>query len=366
LQNDTEDSNHPNTLPPEELNPLLNPLLSQHMGRWAEVYFTNRPENRDHAVAELVRELKAEEARRGASTPPDDSAPTPQLSSPAAGIEASAAFARCPQCGYENPADYNFCAACRAELKEVTATGDSARPSANTNSASNISLGGAAWGRGPARIASQPRYRIYIGATLAAVVLIVLFYRAWSDGRPGANPLSFAAQAAPAAAEVKSALSTNSAATQKTNPAAATTQIAAASAPSMKPSASVPASQSPQTPVTPKPSPAEIAPTSTPHSVAPPDSISSSDGSAELSEARAYLEATGPAERNSALAATLLWKAVSRRNLQATELLSDLYLKGDGVAKNCDQARVLLDAAASNGSKDAAVRLQNLQAFGCE
>jgi len=44
-------------LPDPELNPLLNPLLAAHMGRWAEVYFTNPPEKRAEAVSELVREL---------------------------------------------------------------------------------------------------------------------------------------------------------------------------------------------------------------------------------------------------------------------------------------------------------------------
>ncbi|MGB9361842.1 MAG: hypothetical protein WCA99_09580, partial [Candidatus Sulfotelmatobacter sp.] len=44
-------------LPGPELNPLLNPLLAAHMGRWAEVYFTSSPEKRAEAVSELVREL---------------------------------------------------------------------------------------------------------------------------------------------------------------------------------------------------------------------------------------------------------------------------------------------------------------------
>ena len=35
------------TLPPPELNPLLNPVLADHMGRWAQVYFTSPPEKRE-------------------------------------------------------------------------------------------------------------------------------------------------------------------------------------------------------------------------------------------------------------------------------------------------------------------------------
>jgi hypothetical protein len=57
------------TLPDPELNPLLNPLLAAHMGRWAEVYFTNPPEKRGQAVAELLRELE------NSSPPP---IPTPE------------------------------------------------------------------------------------------------------------------------------------------------------------------------------------------------------------------------------------------------------------------------------------------------
>jgi TPR repeat protein len=41
-------------------------------------------------------------------------------------------------------------------------------------------------------------------------------------------------------------------------------------------------------------------------------------------------------------------------------------LKGDGVSKNCDQARVLLDSAARQGMAGAGERLRNLQAFGCQ
>ena len=43
-----------------------------------------------------------------------------------------------------------------------------------------------------------------------------------------------------------------------------------------------------------------------------------------------------------------------------------VILDGSGVPKNCDQGRVLLDAAAIKGNKEAADLLRNLQAFGCE
>src|SRR5580698_2997088 len=58
LPRQIDQPDQPSTLPQAELNPLLNPLLSQNMGRWAEVYFTSPPEKREQAVQELLRELE--------------------------------------------------------------------------------------------------------------------------------------------------------------------------------------------------------------------------------------------------------------------------------------------------------------------
>lgn len=90
------------------------------------------------------------------------------------------------------------------------------------------------------------------------------------------------------------------------------------------------------------------------------------NGSEELATAEKYLNATPGMARDSEQAAVWLWKAVAKQNLTATMLLSDLYLKGEGVTKSCDQARLLLDAAARKGGTAAAERLRNLQAFGCQ
>jgi TPR repeat protein len=91
--------------------------------------------------------------------------------------------------------------------------------------------------------------------------------------------------------------------------------------------------------------------------------VVSTSGNQELATALGFLN--GP-QRDSATAAQWLWRAVEKRNTAATVLLAGLYLRGDGVQKNCDQGRVLLDAAADKGSKDAASLLRNLQAFGCQ
>jgi TPR repeat protein len=89
-------------------------------------------------------------------------------------------------------------------------------------------------------------------------------------------------------------------------------------------------------------------------------------GTEELSMAKKYLSHNSGASGDNTEAAQWLWKSVAKGNLTATMALSDLYLRGDGVAKSCDQARLLLDAAARKGGTAAAERLRNLRAFGCE
>ena len=79
-----------------------------------------------------------------------------------------------------------------------------------------------------------------------------------------------------------------------------------------------------------------------------------------------YLTSTSGHARDSAEAAKWLWKSIAKHNGPAMLVLADLYLKGDGVSKNCDQARVLLDSAALRGLAGAGQRLRNLRAFGCQ
>jgi TPR repeat protein len=68
----------------------------------------------------------------------------------------------------------------------------------------------------------------------------------------------------------------------------------------------------------------------------------------------------------SAAAASYFWQAVTDGNLRAELALAELYLRGDGVTKDCDQARVLLHTAASHGSDDAPRVLASLSSYGCE
>jgi TPR repeat protein len=85
-----------------------------------------------------------------------------------------------------------------------------------------------------------------------------------------------------------------------------------------------------------------------------------------LAIAESYLSGTQGKARDSRQAAEWLWKSVGKQNAAAALLLSDLYVTGDGVARNCDQARLLLDAAASKGAPGAGERIRDLPNLGCQ
>ena len=62
---------------------------------------------------------------------------------------------------------------------------------------------------------------------------------------------------------------------------------------------------------------------------------------------------------------TRLWSVVASGNSSAELDLAQLYLRGDGVPRNCEQARVLLRAAAKRGSVEARQQLKELRTRGC-
>jgi hypothetical protein len=61
-----------------------------------------------------------------------------------------------------------------------------------------------------------------------------------------------------------------------------------------------------------------------------------------------------------------LWDAVQGGSVAAEMSLAEHFARGDGVAKNCDQARVLLKAAAGKGNREARLRLYQLESGGCQ
>jgi TPR repeat protein len=61
-----------------------------------------------------------------------------------------------------------------------------------------------------------------------------------------------------------------------------------------------------------------------------------------------------------------LWKAVKRGNVSAELALANLYLEGEVVPQNCEQAHMLLAAASMKGSKAADNSLKSSYAERCE
>jgi hypothetical protein len=68
--------------------------------------------------------------------------------------------------------------------------------------------------------------------------------------------------------------------------------------------------------------------------------------------------------RDSAAAAAWLWKATSRGNPVAPVRLAEMYIKGQGVPRSCEQALVLLRSAATKENAPARNRLAALYANG--
>jgi hypothetical protein len=384
----TDDPNT-STLPDPELNPLLNPLLAAHMGRWAEVYFTSPPEKRSQAIAELIREL--ENAPSEPVAPPVVEGHNAQKED----TQSAETLRNCSACGYGNAAEQKFCGMCGAMLgtppaahvprdlepreaswsePEPAGSGDSAfypiDPALSATSAAGIPDfgepdGGPAENQIPhfameAEPASSP-YRLYVGVVL--VVLIgLLVYMAWR----GTTAISSTSGPQPFPSKV---IPPAPGPTEDTvqQPGSQPSGLPASSVPTSTPAAAQPNQKQPETnqrqrqsaDSRPASSLVTKAASNTPLALEP-------SGADDLATAERYLNAGPGRDRDSSEAALWLWKAVGKGNPAATMILSDLYLRGDGVPKNCDQARVLLNAAARKGSKAAGERLRNLQTFGCE
>lgn len=60
-----------------------------------------------------------------------------------------------------------------------------------------------------------------------------------------------------------------------------------------------------------------------------------------------------------------LWQAVQSGNARAAVALADLYLRGDGVAANCAQARILLQFAAQKSNPEGIKKSRELEKSGC-
>ena len=399
-------------LPKPELNPMLNPTLGRNLGRWAHVYFTSPPEKREQAVLELLRELEAESDAAEAAAPSSGTS-----TGVVAETRITAETVACAECGHQNAKLQRFCGMCGSPftLDDPESDERNARdlPSA-APPPSHWELGSAIT-RDPvfptlslfAQVGEETpgsrdsgiqwlrdRDSDEDGATspvlkYALLVLVILlagafFYNrsrtsgahgpgeqgasgVWTGGgssppvRPQTGPPPSTPESAnPGKVDAESKI------TPPPNPV-----MPKETAPESGPSARSTVDTTTPTPITDagakrgqvKATPPPQEPAATPHEPAAttqePTAVS---GSYELTMAEEYLMGKrGP--RNTAVAATFLWKAVSKENTTATLLLSDLYRTGDGVPKSCDQARLLLYAAARKNVPEAGKKLRDLQ--GC-
>jgi len=384
------------------------------MGRWAEVYFTTPPEKRAQAVSELVRELMKNPTPDNVTAQRnndermlgrlEDLPEQAEVSGPS--VEEATLI--CENCGHNNSALQRFCGMCGAPLtlapesdqQQVAEAAPLAvarwdapeppipggpNPSEPYSDADFISRGENFTASESSTLFSteaspvefrslsqyQPEpsshsYRVYVGV-LVTLLLALLVYITWRG-----NTAFWSSATAPAA--LPRAVPTPSGEPQAGTPSkpteTATTQPSSANKRELTsaPAVSPPQNQE-QTNESTENNPS-IKARPTPRIVAVSASsgggAAGQNGSEELATAEKYLNAGAGKARDSRQAATWLWKAVAKQNLTATMLLSDLYLRGDGVTKSCDQARLLLDAAARKGGTAAAERLRNLPAFGCQ
>lgn len=105
-------------------------------------------------------------------------------------------------------------------------------------------------------------------------------------------------------------------------------------------------------------------PQSAAQTLASESSTGTDDGQAEFRLAHTSLsDARTPEAR--ARAADLLWTAVSKGSSDAEIELADLYGRGDGVRRNCQQARILLAAARDQHNPLAEKETSELRVYGC-
>ena len=347
-----EKGKKPVELPNPELNPLQNATLGRNLGRWAQVYFTSPPEKREEAVGELLRELQAEtdvEPERAIASPSVSQIAVPSLI--------------CKVCQQPNELNQSFCGLCGSPLREADPVRQRTSPTAvsrvdDARESAKVSILPAddpdddenlQWLR-ERNLGHLSGYDESSGKwkyVLAAVVLLAGTFGVleWLSNRPVGVP-------------------SQPAASLPVQPApAAQTQAPATTAP-----------QNPAPEPAPQSEPAVVheqqvrpAPPTVPARMTMPlnaPAAQKQGGAEELSLAQGYLEGKH-GRRDSVEAAKWLWKAVAKQNSMADVLLADLYVSGDGVAKSCDQARLLLTAATQKGAPGAAAKLRSLQSAGC-
>jgi hypothetical protein len=359
-------------LPREELNPVTNPLLAQNLGRWAQAYFTNPPEKRERAVMDLLQQLAG------------DAPETVPAVSQVHKVLKPLVGPVCARCQHSNHSGVLFCGLCGEALpadtgRSVRRAGERSPEQPNLAGGKQAAGGDPQPGEAgiaeapdpallPAVFRSEPaarRVHLTFGRAGIAVVIILagLASWRWMSQRPappsnsGAPPKaatlvhqkpnpSAQAQRSPHAQKIVGASSrTTQASRVHTNPGSgeqsSNTTFAGVISPSSK-----------------------LALVTNPTSTSLSQAVEIGPGTPDLLRARKFLAGKN-GDRDPGEAAKWLWKAVAMGNASAAMLLANLYVSGDGVPKNCDQARLLLGAAARN-SAAAGEELQRLETSGCQ
>lgn len=342
-----------------DLNPLVNPLLGKYLGRWAEAYYTAPPGQREQAVLALLHVLEAEEA---GDVGPKRALPQIPIGVCGCGQENSVWRPYCSNCGaalgrenerggltaqflpipvetspLENPVpdfpprtglllvDH---AAEVARADEETPASEVA-PRA-TEAASEAVMTSDAMP--PLMVPTAPNRRSLIAVAVALLALVAipayLHWQSRSDESARKTVESASESLAQVAPATHSRAKPDALREERERPRRKEASIA-------------------------KPAAVEAAP----EPVAPKTS-ETKGGAAELIQAQQLL--AEPSEANSAQAAALLWQSVKKENVGALMTLADLYQRGDGVQKNCMQARLLLTAASRRGSALATEKLRTL------
>ena len=414
----------PPALPNARLNPLQNPLLAKQLGRWAHIYYTASVDKREAAIEKLVCELEAEEARLHGTAPtphttsaPDAAAPRTQgpvlVGSPKPDmLPAELPVAELPA---ELPHD---------ALLEDTGRNDRSRivfaktvvhetvmvqPEVpeKEESVENVTLSPApaSWqellrqsdsapaAQTNALVDQQPREThslIFEPAALPADVpeidpAAAEDYRSYSDLVAKSDAArADAAQAVPTpahrwrlaliAAGILAILGglfwlRQFSASQVANVQLRHAPVGPPHAALKPPAPPVVVAEAPVAKPTFVPSARDTGPTALTGAAA-----KSADGTPppdpELTAGMRSLQGTGAA-RDSTEAARHLWLSVKNQNGTALVVLAGLYAQGDGVAKDCDQAKILLDAAARQAKSHGQVlrvesARETLRTSGCE
>jgi hypothetical protein len=333
--------------PNPDLNPMTNPVLEKNLGRWAQVYYTSPPEKREQAVQELLRELVKVPEETAEKNPARNASERVPAGTPhQEGLI-------CPACLHKNEGRDRFCGLCGFPLETEKPVANEVAQAVPAPPPIDRTENGWQWLREKnlqALARSQKRASSRI-ALLTVLVLLALAAASWLLWQ---NRFELSGHSSPASSQ------------PAVSPSKSETHPAAADKPARPelPAAQLAAPESKTVTATAAPERTASAPEVGASRTSALESGTVGEGTQELTQGRRYLEGQG-VPKNTAIAATWLWKSVAKQNVDAVLLLSDLYVRGDGVPQSCDQARVLLRAAAQKGSAQARNKLSSLQRSGC-